>query len=75
MCYAFNAKFQRISLLFGVYSTFKLSKYSKVHPALFLIMHLIFDWLAEKYFEAPLKSDLTKTEPAGPVSPLLYEPD
>ena len=34
---------QRMGLLFGVYLTFKLSKYSKVYiPAVFLNMHLIF---------------------------------
>ena len=37
-------KFQRMVLHSGVYLTFKLSKYSKVHiPALFQIMHLVFD--------------------------------
>ena len=40
-CYVCIMKFQRIVLLFGVYLTFKLSKYIKVHiPALFLTIHL-----------------------------------
>ena len=39
-------KLQRMDLLFRVFLTFKLSKYSKVHiPALFLTMHLIFGYL------------------------------
>ena len=39
-------KFQRIILFFGIYLTFKLSKYSKVRiPGLFLTMHLIFGLL------------------------------
>ena len=48
VCYVFIMKLQRMVLLFRVYSTFKLLKYSKVCPALFLIMHasgLIFSYL------------------------------
>ena len=41
------------------------SKYSKVYiPALFLTMHLIFIFLAEKYFGSLWKSGLSKTRPA-----------
>ena len=56
---------QTIFLHFGVYWTFELSKYSKVH------IHAFYFWLAEKYFEPPWKSGPAKTGPAGPVPPPL----
>ena len=66
-------KVSKDGLLFEVYSTFKLSKHSKVRiPVLFLTMHLTLAcW---KYFEHSWKSGPAKTDPAGLVPPPLVCP-
>ena len=63
-------KILKDGLLFVVYSTVKLSKYSKIHiSALFLTMHWIFGKL--KYFWTSLKSGSAKTRPVRPILPQL----
>ena len=64
-------KFQRMVVPSRVFSTFKLSKYSKVDIlALFLTINLVFGWL--NHICAPLwKSSMAKTRSAGLVLPPL----